>query len=76
MAKAKAQSYVDIVELLPRKKLTQLPSNIHTMQAQIKTLFGKVLDLDTSGKGAVQEKMVDYYNAKGSDSLNTFQFQP
>lgn len=76
LEKAKAQEYKDIVDLLPRKKLTQLPSNIHTMQEQIKTLFAQVLDLDASGKEPVQKKMVDYYNAKGGDTLNTFQFQP
>ena len=46
------------------------------MQEQIKTLFARVLDLDSSGKEPVQKKMVDYYNAKGGDRLNTFQFQP
>lgn len=76
LEKAKAQDYKDIMDLLPRKKLTQLPSNIHTMQEQIKTLFAQVLDLDASGKEPVQKKMVDYYNAKGGDTLNTFQFQP
>ena len=73
---AKAPDYRDIVDLLPRKKLTQLPSNIHTMQEQIKTLLAQVLDLDASGKEPVQKKMVDYYHAKGGDTLNTFQFQP
>ena len=76
LAKAETQDYKDIVDLLPRKKLTQLPSNIHTMQGQIKTLFAQVLDLDASGKELVQKKMVDYYNTEGGDTLNTFRFQP
>lgn len=76
LQKAKAQGYKDIVDLLPRKKLTHIPANIHTMQEQIKTLFTQVLDLDTSCKEPVQKKMVDYYNMKGNDTLNTFQFQP
>lgn len=74
--KAKAQGYKDIVDLLPRKKLTHIPANVHTMQEQIKTLFAQVLDLDAIPKGPVQKKMVDYYNANGSDTLNAFQFQP
>ncbi len=46
------------------------------MQEQIKTLFVHVLDLDTSPKEPVQKKMVRYYNYRGDDQLNTFQFQP
>ena len=76
LQKAKAQGCKDIVDLLPRKKLTHIPANVHTMQEQIKTLFAQVLDLDAIPKGPVQKKMVDYYNANGSDTLNVFQFQP
>ena len=75
LAKAKVQGYLNIVDLLPRKELTHIPVNLYTMQEQIKTLLAQVLDLD-GGKEPVQKKMVDYYNAKGGDSLNTFQFQP
>ncbi|MEG2146652.1 MAG: DUF6076 domain-containing protein [Lachnospiraceae bacterium] len=46
------------------------------MQEQIKTLFAQVLDLDASGREPVQTKMVGYYNAMGTDTLNAFQFQP
>lgn len=76
LEKAKEQDYVNIVDLLPRKKLTHIPSNLHTMQEQVKTLFVRVLDLDTSGMEPVQQKMVNYYNDNGNDTLNTFQFQP
>lgn len=76
LEQAKRQNYENVVNLLPRKELTHIPSTIHTMQEQIKTLFARVLDLDTSDKEPVQKKMVDYYNAKGADQLNTFQFQP
>ena len=76
MEKAKAQGYKDIVVLLPRKKLPHTPANIHTMQKQMKALFAQVLDLDLSPKESVQQKMVQYYNNRGGDQLNTFQFQP
>lgn len=76
LEQAKRQNYENVLDLLPRKELTHIPSNLHTMQEQIKTLFARVLDLDSSGKEPVQIKMVDYYNAKGGDRLNTFQFQP
>lgn len=76
LEQAKRQNYENVLDLLPRKELTHIPSNLHTMQEQIKKLFARVLDLDSSGKEPVQKKMVDYYNAKGGDRLNTFQFQP
>lgn len=76
LEQAKRQNYESIAGLLPRKELTHIPSNIHTMQEQIKTLFAHVLDLDTSPKEPVQKKMVRYYNYRGNDQLNTFQFQP
>jgi hypothetical protein len=76
LEQAKRQNYANVHDLLPRKELTHIPSNVHTMQEQIKTLFAHVLDLDTSPKESVQKKMVRYYNYRGSDHLNTFQFQP
>ena len=76
MEQVKRKNYKDIFDLLPRKELTYIPFNLHTMQEKIKTLFARALDLDSSGKEPVQKKMMDYYNAKGGDMLNTFQFQP
>ena len=76
LEQAKRQNYENITDLLPRKELTHIPSTVSTMQEQIKTLFAHVLDLDTSPKEPVQKKMVRYYNYRGSDQLNTFQFQP
>lgn len=75
LKKAEEQGFQEIIDLLPYKKLTHIPSNIHTMQDQIKTLWGRVLDI-LSPDESIQKKMVDYYNEKGGDSLNTFQFQP
>ena len=65
----------DFQDLLPHKKLSHLCSSIDTMQKQIKGLIAQVLDMDGEKK-PVSEKMVAYYNAEGSDTLNTFQFQP
>ena len=75
LKRAREQHYEDTVNLLPSKTLTQVLSNISTMQEQIRTLLAGVLDLD-GGKKPVQEKMVDYYNDKGRNPLNTFRFQP
>ena len=65
----------DFQSLLPHKKISHLCSNIDTMQKQIKGLIAQALDMDGEKK-SVSEKMVAYYNADGSDTLNTFQFQP
>ena len=65
----------DFLNLLPHKKISHLCSNIDTMQKQIKGLIAQTLDMDGEKK-SVSEKMVAYYNAEGSDTLNTFQFQP
>ena len=65
----------DFQDLLPHKKISHLCSNIDTMQKQIKGLIAQALDMDGE-KRSVSEKMVDYYNAEGGDTLNTFQFQP
>ena len=65
----------DFQDLLPHKKISHLCSNIDTMQKQIKGLIAQALDMDGEKK-PVSEKMVAYYNAEGSDTLNTFQFQP
>lgn len=65
----------DYQDLLPHKKISHLCSNIDTMQKQIKGLVARALDVDGEKK-SVSEKMVEYYNAEGNDTLNTFQFQP
>ena len=65
----------DYLDLLPHKKISHLCSNIDTMQKQVKGLIARALDVDGEKK-SVSEKMVEYYNAEGNDTLNTFQFQP
>ena len=65
----------DFPDLLPHKKISHLCSNIDTMQKKIKGLIAQALDMDGEKK-PVSEKMVAYYNAEGSDTLDTFQFQP
>lgn len=75
LQKAKQQNYENVLDLLPRKRISRIPSNISQMQRQIKALIAKALDMDGEKK-SVSEKMVEYYNAAGKDTLNTFQFQP
>ena len=54
----------DYQDLLPHKKISNLCSNIDTMQKQIKGLIARALDVD--GEKSVSEKMVEYYNAEGN----------
>ena len=63
-----------LINLLPRKDLTHIPSSIDNIQKRIQRLFQNVLDIELGKKSSVQELMANYYNRKGSDSLNNFQF--
>ena len=69
---AKEKGYNDIVDLLPYKKITHTPSNIASMQDQIKTLFSNVLDIISSDE-PIQKKMVNYYAEKGNDTFRFMQ---
>ena len=74
---SKAHIYLELLKFidlksLPKKKITHIPSNIATMQDQIKDLIANVLDA-MSIKKPVQEKMVKYYT-KPHSSLERFQF--
>lgn len=64
----------DLIDLLPRKDLNHIPSNLDTMQRQIQRLFQKVLDIDLGKKTSVQDLMASYYEREGSDTLETFRF--
>ncbi|HHV32363.1 MAG TPA: hypothetical protein GXX74_08180 [Clostridiales bacterium] len=75
LEQAEQQNYKDIIDLLPYKKLTHIPSNISSMQEQIKNLWGQVLDI-LSPDEPIQKKMADYYDEKSKNSLDVFQFQP
>ena len=68
-------SYRDASKKLPYKEISHLCSSIDTMQKQVKGLIAQALDIDGEKK-PVAQKMVEYYNAEGRDTLNTFQFKP
>lgn len=76
LQQAKRQKYEDVIDLLPQKRITHIPSLADKMQRQIIVLFDRALSLDSDRKKSVSEKMVAYYNAEGNDYLNTFQFRP
>lgn len=73
--RVKQNEFKDMVDLLPRKMISHLPSNIDTMQCQIKSLIAAALDIDGEKK-AVSEKLAAYYDRASEDTLSVFQFQP
>ena len=78
LEQAEKRGFQDIVDLLPRKKLTHLPMNLSTMQRQLMALWNHVLDILSSDE-PIQKKMADYYNPKMDRRLRdpeVFEFQP
>ncbi len=76
LTQAAERKYENASMLLPRKQLSHIPSNLDTMQKQIKGLFAAVLDMDSKEPGTVSEKMVSYYRQKEKAPLSLFRFQP
>ena len=78
LEQAEKQGFKDVLDLLPRKKLTHIPMNISTTQRQLMALWNHVLDI-LSPDEPIQKKMADYYNPKGDRRLSdpeVFEFQP
>lgn len=73
--RVKQNEYRGIVDLLPRKMISHIPSTIDTMQKQIEALFAAALDIDGEKK-PVSEKLAEYYRRAGDRAIAVFQFQP
>lgn len=67
LQEARRKNYENVIDLLPRKRITHIPSLVDKMQRQIIALFDRALSLDSGGKKPVSEKMMEYYNAEGDD---------
>lgn len=77
MNEIRQNNYIGIVELLPyRKKLSQLPESLRLIQEQVRVLLETVLDIGTSEKSTMSEKIVRYYNNRESNGLSGFKFEP
>lgn len=67
---------ISIMELLPyRKKLTQMPDTIRTVQAQVRAMLEQVLDI-TSPDKPITEKMSKYQTPKDGNDRNIYRFAP
>lgn len=64
LREARRRNYENILDLLPHKEITHIPSNIHAIQTQVLGLIQKALDTDAR-KGSLEQKLADYY-ARGS----------
>ena len=77
MEEIKQNDYIGIVELLPyRKRLAQIPENLRTIQGQVLSLLETVLDVSTSEKSSISEKIVRYYTNRENNGLSGFKFEP
>jgi len=75
MNQAASQNFDKAPTLLPYKKLTHIPSDIHTIQEQINKLFLNVLDVNAEQNKSVQARMTEYYK-QNRPSLEVFSFEP
>lgn len=73
LEQAEDRKFEDVVDLLPIKKLTHIPSEIVTIQEQVKRLWENVLDV-LSPKEPIQKKMAEYYEGKARTALRFFRF--
>ena len=75
LQEARRRNYENILDLLPHKEITHIPSNIQTIQEQVLGLIQKVLDMD-GRKGSLEKKLEDYYAQGEREPLMVFRFHP
>ena len=56
LKEAQRRNYENILDLLPHKEITHIPSNIHAIQNQVLGLIQKALDMD-GRKGSLEKKL-------------------
>ena len=71
---AEEQEFKNIIDLLPRKQLTWIPSEAVEIQRQIRDIFDNCLDRDLS-QGTVNERLTSHFKKYQDDSLKLFRFQ-
>ena len=64
-----------LVDLLPIKELTHIPSTIDDIQKQTKRIFEMVLDID-KGSAPVQKRMTSFLRYEKTNSRRAFEFSP
>ena len=64
-----------LTDLLPRKRLSQISSELYMIQRQIKEIFYRVLDVDRE-KSTVLERLEVYFSDHEDENLRTYSFRP
>ena len=64
-----------LTNLLPRKRLSQISSELYMIQRQIKEIFYRVLDVDRE-KSTVLERLEVYFSDHEDENLRTYSFRP
>ena len=75
LKEAQRRNYENMLDLLPHKEITHIPSNIHAIQKQVLGLIQKALDMD-GRKGSLEKKLEDYYAREEWEPLKVFHFHP
>ena len=66
---------IDILDLLPRKRVTHIPSEIFELQRRGLALIEAVMDIDRKDE-SFQKRLVDYYPRNAKEDLSIFTFRP
>lgn len=64
----------NLTDLLPRKRLSQIPTELYLIQHQAKELFKRVLDIDRKS-GDTQTRLKEYYDIHKEENLRTYRFR-
>ena len=75
LREAQRRNYENILDLLPHKEITHVPSSIYAIQNQVLGLIQKALDID-GRKGSLEQKLEDYYAREKREPLKVFHFRP
>ena len=75
LQEARRRNYENILDLLPHKEITHIPSSIHSIQNQVLGLIQKALDMDGC-KGSLEKRLEDYYAREEREPLKVFRFHP
>ena len=64
----------NLTDLLPRKRLSQIPAELYLIQRQAKEIIYRVLDVDRKN-GDTQTRLKEYYDMHEGENLRTYKFR-
>lgn len=72
---ARQNKYRDVMDALPHKQISHIPTEIQVRQVQIQTLFHEVLNAEEE-KGGIPKRLVTKYQQKDARWQGRFDFAP